>query len=36
MIAGGAVMIGVAASWRRLFPALARIGRLDELGPEPV
>ena len=39
VVAGGAVMIGVAASWRRLFPSLARMGRLDELGlaePEPV
>jgi MFS family permease len=36
VVAGGGVMIGVAASWRRLFPALARMGRLDELRPEPV
>ncbi|HZT84384.1 MAG TPA: MFS transporter [Gaiellaceae bacterium] len=36
VVAGGAVMIGVAASWRRLFPPLARMGRLDELEPEPV
>ena len=36
VVAGGAVMIGVAASWRRLFPPLARMGRLDELRPEPV
>jgi hypothetical protein len=36
VVAGGAVMIGVAGSWRRLFPALARMGRLDELQPEPV
>jgi predicted MFS family arabinose efflux permease len=35
VVAGGAVMIGTAASWRRLFPALARMGRLDELRPEP-
>jgi len=35
VVAGGVVMIGVAASWRRLFPALARMGRLDELRPEP-
>ena len=35
VVAGGAVMIGVAASWRRLFPPLARMGRLDELRPEP-
>jgi hypothetical protein len=36
VVAGGAVMIGVAASWRHLFPSLARMGRLDELAPEPV
>jgi hypothetical protein len=36
VVAGGAVMIGVAGSWRRLFPSLARMGRLDELQPEPV
>jgi hypothetical protein len=29
-------MIGVAASWGRLFPPLARMGRLEELRPEPV
>jgi MFS family permease len=36
VVAGGAVMIGVAASWGRLFPSLARMGRLDELRAEPV
>jgi predicted MFS family arabinose efflux permease len=36
VVLGGALMIGVAASWPRLFPALARMGRLDELEPEPV
>jgi predicted MFS family arabinose efflux permease len=36
VVAGGAVMIGVAGAWRGLFPALARMGRLDELQPEPV
>ena len=30
-----AVMIGVAASWGRLFPELAHMGRLEELQPEP-
>jgi len=35
VVAGGAVMIGAAASWGRLFPSLARMGRLDELRPEP-
>jgi hypothetical protein len=34
--AGGALMIGVAGVWRRLFPPLARMGRLDELQAEPV
>ena len=36
VVAGGAVMIGVAASWGRLFPELAHLGRLEELRPEPV
>jgi len=36
VVAGGALMIGVAASWGRLFPPLARMGRLEELQPEPV
>jgi hypothetical protein len=36
VVAGGAVMIGVAGSWRRLFPSLARMGRLDELRSAPV
>jgi MFS family permease len=36
VVAGGAVMIGVAASWGRLFPELAHMGRLEELRPEPV
>jgi MFS family permease len=36
VVAGGAVMIGVAASWPRFFPQLARMGRLDELHPEAV
>ncbi len=34
VVAGGAVMIGAAAGWRGLFPALARMGRLEELQPE--
>jgi uncharacterized membrane protein YuzA (DUF378 family) len=33
VVAGGAVMIGIAATWTRLFPELARMGRLDELQP---
>jgi MFS family permease len=36
VVAGGAAMIGIAASWTRLFPALARMGRLEDLRPEPV
>jgi len=35
VVAGGAAMIGVAASWTRLFPSLARMGRLQDLRPEP-
>jgi hypothetical protein len=35
VVAGGAAMVGVAASWRRLFPSLARMGPLQELRPEP-
>ena len=33
VVLGGSLMIAVAVSWRRLFPALARMGRLDELAP---
>jgi predicted MFS family arabinose efflux permease len=36
VVAGGVAMIGVAASWGRFFPELARMGRLEELQPEPV
>jgi MFS family permease len=36
VVLGGVLMIGFAASWPRLFPPLARMGRLDELQPEPV
>jgi MFS family permease len=36
VVLGGALMIAFAASWSRLFPPLARMGRLDELQPEPV
>jgi MFS family permease len=31
VVAGGAAMIAIAAGWTRLFPALARMGRLEEL-----
>ena len=33
VVLGGALMIGFAASWSRLFPELAHLGRLDELEP---
>ena len=36
VVLGGALMVGFAASWPRLFPALTRLGPLDELEPEPV
>jgi predicted MFS family arabinose efflux permease len=36
VVAGGLVMIGVAATWTKLFPALARLGKLQDLRPEPV
>jgi len=35
VVAGGAAMIGIAGSWTRLFPALARMGKLEDLRPEP-
>jgi hypothetical protein len=35
VVAGGAAMIGIAGSWTRLFPALARLGRLEDLRPDP-
>ena len=33
VVLGGALMIGFAAAWPRLFPALARLGPLEELAP---
>jgi MFS family permease len=36
VVAGGAVMMGVAGAWSRLFPALAGMGRLEELQPDAV
>ncbi len=33
VVAGGVATIGVAVSWARLFPSLARMGRLEELRP---
>jgi MFS family permease len=35
VVAGGVVMVGIAAIWTKLFPALARLGRLEDLRPEP-
>jgi MFS family permease len=35
VVAGGVATIGIAAAWFRLFPALARMGRLQDLRPEP-
>jgi predicted MFS family arabinose efflux permease len=34
VVAGGVLTIGLAAVWPVFFPALARIGRLEELAPE--
>jgi MFS family permease len=36
VVAGGVVMVGIAAIWTKLFPALARLGKLKDLRPEPV
>jgi hypothetical protein len=36
VVAGGAATIAIALSWTRLFPALSRMGRLEDLRPEPV
>jgi MFS family permease len=35
VVAGGVATIGIAAAWLRLFPSLARMGRLEDLRPEP-
>ncbi len=35
VVAGGIATIALALSWTRLFPSLARMGRLEELRPEP-
>jgi MFS family permease len=35
VVAGGIGTIVLALSWTRLFPSLARMGRLEELRPEP-
>ena len=36
VVAGGLAMIGIAAMWTKLFPALSHLGRLSDLRPEPV
>jgi MFS family permease len=36
VVAGGIATIGLALSWARLFPSLARLGRLEDIRPEPV
>ena len=33
VVLGGALMIGIAGSWRKLFPELSRVGRLEDLEP---
>jgi MFS family permease len=35
VVAGGIATVGLALSWTRLFPSLARLGRLEDLRPEP-
>ena len=35
VVAGGGAMIAVALSWTRLFPSLARMGRLEDLELQP-
>jgi MFS family permease len=34
VVAGGALTIGIAAVWPRVFPQLARVDRLEDVGPE--
>jgi MFS family permease len=36
VVAGGIATIALALSWTRLFPSLARLGRLEDIRPEPV
>jgi MFS family permease len=36
VVAGGIATVAVALSWTRLFPSLARLGRLEGLRPEPL
>jgi MFS family permease len=35
VVAGGVATIGIALAWFRAFPSLARMGRLEDLRPEP-
>jgi hypothetical protein len=35
VVAGGAITVALAVTWRWLFPDLARVDRIDELRPEP-
>jgi MFS family permease len=35
VVAGGAAMVGIAASWTRLFPSLAHLGKLEDLKELP-
>jgi MFS family permease len=35
VVAGGIATIAIAGAWTRLFPSLARMGRLQDLRPEP-
>jgi hypothetical protein len=36
VVAGGVATIGIALAWTGLFPSLARLGRLEDLRPEPL
>jgi MFS family permease len=35
VVAGGIATVGLALSWTKLFPELSRMGRLEDLRPEP-
>jgi hypothetical protein len=35
VVAGGGATIALALAWTRLFPSLARMGRLEDVRPEP-
>jgi hypothetical protein len=34
VVGGGLITIGIAVTWSRLFPALARVNRLQEIRPD--